>query len=139
MLNIDLVENTIDELEHTKETNYELCRDLAALYIVRDYYEQKYEKKKFNSPIKIEQSKDEKPKSEIVSELQDILPMYRIYQQTKRSYQRHETTKDIMLISMRNVCIEIKEFIETLYNNTDTEEERREIKQMLMALKNKVL
>jgi hypothetical protein len=52
----------------------------------------------------------------------------------KVSYELNEITQEAVQLSVKTVCREIKEFLATLYGNTDTQLERDEIKNMLKTL-----
>lgn len=120
MLDYEEIINTIDELENAP-TTYDTCIKLASLYIVRD-------KIKSRSNSIVEGS------TMVINELNDILPQYQLYCEVKRKYALNELTSEAVLMSMRDVCREIKEFIQTLYSNTDMKEERDYIKDMIINL-----
>lgn len=103
-MDIGMIERTIRELE-TGETSFDACQKLASLYVIR------------NEVNKFEEDNVEK-------ELNDILPMYQMYVKTKRRYQRHEVSSVAVEESMKAVCKEIEEFIQTLYTGTEMTEER---------------
>lgn len=114
MLDIDMINATIEELENA-ETTFFNCQNLAHLYIVRDHY-------------KGSQSHDSK---DVMNQLNDILPQYKKYIDVKRKYQLKQIQEEAVTDSMQKVCREIKEFIHTLYRNSDTKQEREQIKTML--------
>ena len=118
MLDIDIINETIKELEH-RDTDFFNCNNLASLYIVRDHYKPEYS--------------NEASKS-VTSELSDILPEYTKYKEIKRKYQLKEMTESSVILAMQNVCSEIKQFIQTLYSSTDMKEEREQIHNMLVKL-----
>lgn len=101
------IENTIEELENGT-TTYDNCIKLSALYSVRDNL-----------------------KSDTRKELDDILPLYKMYVAVKTKYQLKELPATSLILGMHDLCNEIYEFIETLYNNTELEDEREAIKEML--------
>ena len=113
MLSSEELNAMIKELEDTANTfsDYE---KLASLYIVKE-----------NKP------NQENP---TLKELNDILPMYKTYCMIKKKFQLNELPKETLLYAMQDVCKELKEFIETLYNNTYSREERENIKNMLEDL-----
>lgn len=117
MLSIEEINNTIEELENGN-TTFDACIKLSALYNVRDRLTNKL------------------PANETEQELSEILPQYKMYCEVKRKYQLNELTSDAVLLSMEDVCREIKEFIQTLYSSTDMEEEREQINNMLSYLSN---
>lgn len=53
----------------------------------------------------------------------------------KREYQLGNTSKDNVIVSMNNVCKEIKEFISLLYSSTDMQEERDLLHNMIETIK----
>ena len=71
----------------------------------------------------------------IQSELEDILPSYIKYKQSKIDFERNKIAQDVPITYMKRVCKEIKEFIEILYSGTNTMEERNIIRNMIDDLK----
>ena len=116
MISADIINTIVDELEN-ENSLFDICQELAAFYIIQDH---------INSS---------KP-NEVVSEYSDILPEYHKYVDIKKKYQKKELTESAVLLSMQNVCTEIKQFIRTLYSSTDMPEEREQIKTMLVNLSN---
>ena len=104
------IENTIEELENGP-TTYDSCIKLSALYSVRDNLN-----------------------SDTAKELDDILPQFRMYVAVKRKYQLGELHDEDLSFAMRSMCRDIEEFIETLYNNTELQDERETIKKMIENL-----
>lgn len=117
-----MIDSTIEELEQS-DTNFSNCDKLAMLYIIKDHY------KKY--PPVLRGLCDE-----VEEELNDIAPQYKKYCDIKREYQLGNTQKESVIKSIRLVTTEIKEFITILYNNTDMQEERKELKEMLRTLYN---
>lgn len=117
-MDIVMIERTIRELE-SGETTFDACQKLASLYTIVN---------QFN---KVEDDRVEQ-------ELNDILPMYQIYVKTKRRYQKHEVTDEAVIDAMRDVCREIKEFIQMLYSGTDMPKERYILENMIEELKDVV-
>lgn len=115
MLNISTINDLIDELENG-DTSLSNVRNLSALYNVRAHL---LGNTKFDKTAK---------------ELNDIFPSYLQYIEAKRKYQLHETTEDAVYINMKELCREIKEFIQTLYSGTDTPKERELIKELLKEI-----
>ena len=113
-MNLVEVNEAIKELQESSLT-LSNARNLSALINVRDY---------------LQNSTQRKPDS-LERELSDILPQYREYCAVKRQYQLGRATDDSVVASMRLVCKEVKEFLLTLYQNTDTQIERNMIKRML--------
>lgn len=106
-MNIREIEDTIEELENG-DTTYDACIKLSALYSVRDNL-----------------------KSDTRKELDDVLPLFKMYVAVKTKYQLGELPATSLIMGMGDLCNEIHEFIETLYNNTEVDGEREAIKQML--------
>lgn len=111
MLDLTLIENTIQELENS-DTTFNNCEKLASLYIVREHQK--------NENLKVV----EKSEKEVMDELNDILPSYSMYCNKKRDYQMNKLGADVVLSSLKSVCREICEFIHILYSSTDMPEER---------------
>ena len=112
MLDLQLVENTIQELEN-ENTTFNNCDKLASLYIVRH----------FNKDANMTVVNNEQARA-VTRELSDILPHYEIYVDKKREYQLNKVGEDVVLMSLKAVCREINEFLHTLYSSTDLPEER---------------
>lgn len=110
------INDLIDDIE-SKETSLSNVRNLSALYTVKNHL---VGSKTYNN---------------VVKELNDILPSYLKYIETKRRYQLREIEETNVLLQLGNVCKEIKEFIQTLYSGTDTPEERKLIYNLIRALK----
>lgn len=117
MIDLKMINETIEELENA-DTTFFNCQNLAHLYIVRDHY-------------KGASSHDA---ASVEAELNDILPQYKKYVDIKRKYQMHDTSKEAVLMALEKVCTEIKDFIRELYNNTDMQQERDQIKNLLIQL-----
>lgn len=117
MLDINEVKNTIIELENGK-TSFDSCIKLASLYQILDHYNKK---EKLPPPIEVTQKQSTK---DVQSEYLDILPEYRHYCDIKGRYQMGELPQQPVLNCLSNVCLEIQEFILTLYSSTDMEDER---------------
>ena len=101
------IENTIEELENGP-TTYDNCIKLSALYSVRDNI-----------------------KSDTRKELDDVLPLFKMYVAVKTKYQLGELPATSLVMGMHDLCKEIHEFIDTLYNNTELSDERDAIREML--------
>lgn len=115
MLNIEEINNTIEALENSP-TTFDNCMKLSSLYICRDNYNKSLESAGNDDTNK---------------ELNDILPQYRRYVNIKRRYQLGEVAEIAVQNSIKNLCLEIAEFLHTLYSSTDMETERTQIKLML--------
>ena len=96
------------------------ARNLSALIVVQSYLQ---------NAIQSESDSLER-------ELNDILPRYKEYYEIKRDYQLGKIPKDDIIISMRRVCKEVNEFLLSLYENTETVEERTMLKAMLKDVQN---
>ena len=114
-MNIDAINNLIDELEQG-DTSLSNVRNLSALYNVKNHI---LGTSNYDTTTK---------------ELSDILPSYLQYINVKRRYQLREVTEDAVYINMKQLCKEIKEFIQTLYSCTDTPKERELIKQTVKEM-----
>ena len=115
-MNLDTINELIDELEHS-DTSLSNIRNLSALYNVKTHI---LGSNNFDGTVK---------------ELNDILPSYIKYIDTKRRYQLKEITIDNVLIQLENVCKEIGEFLQKLYQGTDTNDERLYIHNLIAQLK----
>ena len=112
MMDINEINETIEELENSS-TTFDNCMKLASLYIVRDNL------------------KTNKEPDETEEELHDILPSYLNYIEVKRKYQKQEIAVEFVYKEMEQLCLEIKEFISSLYNCTDTQRERNILTEMI--------
>lgn len=112
-MNLAEVNEAINELQESSLT-LSNARNLSALINVREY---------------LQNAIQSKPDS-LEAELNDILPQYKNYCEVKRQYQMHKLSDDVV-IAMRKVCKEVKEFLLILYQNTDTKIERTMIKNMV--------
>lgn len=117
MLDIEEIDNTIETLENGA-TTFDNVLKLASLYIVKEHMQNV-------STGQIDVSE---------SELKDILPAYRKYVDVKKEFQLNHIDKSALISSMNIVCKEIKEFISTLYNNTECQECRNLIQNMIKSL-----
>ena len=115
VISISTINDLIDELENG-ETSLSNIRNLSALYNVKTHL---LGSNRYDSTAK---------------ELNDIFPSYLQYVETKRKYQLKEVTDETIYIDMKELCREIKEFIQTLYSSTDTEKERDLIRQMIKEI-----
>ena len=103
MITIDELNSIISELEDNFST-YSDCQKLADLYTIRNNLSSK--------------------QSSTKKELSDIIPALDLYLQAKRDYQLHKVDKDYIIDKFKYVCDEIKEFLDLLYQNTDSKAER---------------
>lgn len=123
MLNIVEIDNTIQELENGN-TTFDACLKLASLYIVKEHYFGG--KKEYGSNAE----------DMIIKEYKDILPEYHKYVDIKTKYQLGELSEKAVETQIQRVCVEISEFIHTLYTGTDMPSERMYIRSMLDNLQN---
>ena len=114
-MDMKIINELIDELEQG-DTSLSNIRNLSALYNVKSHL---LGTKNYDS---------------ITKELNDILPSYLQYIEVKRKFQLHETTENAVYINMKELCKEIKEFIQTLYSGTDMPQERELLKQMIKEI-----
>jgi len=105
------------------ENSLSNVRNLASLYIVQEHMK--------NATQRTVDSTER--------ELSDILPQYKEYCDIKRKYQLRILPETAVHRSMQFLCKEIEEFIKTLYNNTDTKEERKMIKNLLINIQKETL
>lgn len=120
MLSLEELDNTISDLENSLQT-FTDCQRLADLYIIREY-----QKSALNSIVECSDG--------VYKELNDILPQYKNYCMIKKRYQLNELPKQTVVYAMKDVCKELGEFLHILYSNTDTQEEREEIKNLVANL-----
>lgn len=111
-MNLATINELIDELEQS-ETSLSNVRNLSALYNVKTHL---IGTSNYDS---------------VERELKDILPSYRQYIDSKRRYQLKEITLENVHINMKKLCQEIREFIQTLYSGTESQEERTILKKMI--------
>lgn len=117
MIDLDMIEDTIEDLEQEPLT-LDLCEKLATLYICRDNAKSRLNRK-------IDTSEN------VLIELNDIIPSYNKYVETKKRYQKYEVVEQMVIIAMQNLCDEITDFVSELYHNTETEAERAIIIKMI--------
>lgn len=73
--------------------------------------------------------------AEIKKETHDILPAYFRYVNVKRKYQLKEVTQEKVIDTLKVLIDELNDLINLLYRNTDTNEERTLLNQMLQKNK----
>lgn len=129
MLDLDQINNTIEELENGA-TTFDTCLKLSSLYIVREHLE--------NATQTMVSRTSSIEQTEVERELADILPHYQKYCEVKRSWQTGNGSQSNVIDQMKFVCIEIQEFINTLYSGTDMPEERTIIQDMCFYLYNEL-
>lgn len=108
------IKEAIQSLE-TEETTPESVSELAALYTVY-------------------KGLTEKSVDPVESELDDILPYYRKYRDIKRRYQLNQAIDSEVIHGIKDVCQELKEFIDLLYYSTDMNKERLCLKKLIKEL-----
>ena len=115
-MDLSTINDMIDEIEQS-ETSLSNIRNLSALYAVKNHL---VGGKIYNN---------------VVKELNDILPSYLQYIEVKRKYQLKEVTDEAVITYLNRVCIEIREFIQTLYSGTDMPKERELITNLINQLR----
>ena len=118
MINNKEIEAMIKMCENS-ENSLSNVRNLASLYIVQEH-----------TKNAIQRTTDSTER-----ELNDILPQYKEYCEVKRKYQLRILPETAVHRSMQFLCKEIEEFIKTLYNNTETKEERQMIENLLIRIR----
>ena len=114
------IEEAIEALENDV-TTVDNVSELASLYICR-------ENMKAGLKTMIDGVKQE---------YDDILPYYIKYRDTKRRYQTNEAIDSEVIQGIKDVCRELREFIDMLYQHTDMNKERLCIKEMIKTLAQK--
>lgn len=122
MLNLVEIQNTIKELE-SGETTFATCQKLASLYIVRNFY----------SP------QDSEKIEEVSTEIDDILPAYQQYCEVKRQFQLQRLPDTSVIAAMRNVCTELRDLVLIIYSNSDMENERQQLRDLLINLTTEIV
>ncbi len=113
-MNINLIEENLQMLSNS-DTTFENVQELAMLSIAHDYL----------------QNRSERTTDSVRAELNDIVPSYDKYKEIKRKYQMGESSKESVINSLQRVCKEIYEFLLILYSNTDFQDERNCIQNLL--------
>ena len=116
-MDITAIQDAIETLENDATTVNNVA-ELASLYICRDNLQ-----RRLNLTI-----------DDIKQEYEDILPYYLKYRDIKRRYQRNEAIDGEVIQGIKDVCRELKEFIDILYQCTDMNKERLCIKDMIHSL-----
>lgn len=124
MLDIDMINATIEELEQER-MSFDTCEKLATLYICRDNV-----KNTLKSAVRTPDS--------VLGELQEILPSYYKYVDTKKRYQQFEVVDKMLIYAMQNLCDEITDFVGELYHNTETDGERALIIEMITNMRSAI-
>lgn len=123
-MTLEVIEEMIQDIEKSGNS-LSNARSLASLYILKIIKENR-----FKTLLRASDS--------VERELNDILPTYNYYVDTKRRYQRKEIDNTLVLEALKDVCQEIKEFLLMLYSCTDMQEERTELTNMLKELNTKL-
>lgn len=129
MLDLELIDDTIDELENDT-MSFENCEKLASLYICRLLNK--------NANMSLLDASNSVSYNSTNSELQDILPAYNKYVETKKRYQQFEVVDKMLIYAMQNLCDEIVEFISDLYHNTETPAERQLMLEMINNMRSAI-
>lgn len=123
MLDLTEIKNTIEELENAP-TTFANCQKLASLYIVLNH---------INTNTQEKQNEDT-----VIQEYSDILPAYTEFCKIKKQYQLNQTSIETVTTGIKDVCKEIYEFLQTLYNNSDIAEERHILVQSIKDFLNNI-
>jgi hypothetical protein len=129
MLDLDLINDTIEELEQDA-TSFENCEKLASLYICRMMYK--------NANMSVLDASNDVSYNNVDLEMQDILPAYQKYVETKRRYQQYEVVDKMLIYAMQSLCDELIDFVSELYHNTETEAERVLIVNMITNMRSAI-
>lgn len=114
------IEEAIETLENDV-TTVDNVSELASLYICRE-----------NMKAGLKTTIDG-----VKQEYDDILPYYIKYRDTKRRYQINEAIDSEVIQGIKDVCRELREFVDMLYQHTDMNKERLCIKEMIKTLAQK--
>lgn len=117
-MDIQIIENTIDELEHS-DISMNNAIELASLYIIR------------NNNLT---GRNKEETGGIRGEIEDILPAYTEYRQVKTQYQLNNLPDFVVVKTLKLLCQEIEDVINLLYSSTDMHKERKCIKAMITEL-----
>lgn len=118
-MDLSIIEENIRILEESN-TTVETVQELSSLYTV--YNNLKYK---------------QNPKKSSLQELNDIMPAYDKYCEDRKQSQLGYTNDDAVLHSLKLLCKELQEFIETLYSNTASRKERLAILYLIKELNDK--
>lgn len=121
MLDLTEIKNTIEELENAP-TTFANCQKLVSLYIVLNH-------------INTQEKQNE---DTVIQEYSDILPAYTEFCKIKKQYQLNQTSIETVTTGIKDVCKEIYEFLQTLYNNSDIAEERHILVQSIKDFLNNI-
>lgn len=139
--NIESLDEQINKLAHTP-INDNVAKALSVYGTARAELQRLYdEQAKSKTPTEdISVTNEKTPISEdiiktnIDKEYADIQPRYHEYCDVKRDYQLHNVPESALELSVVYLCKEIKEFIQILYANADTEFEKAEFYKMISEI-----
>lgn len=120
-MTLEVINEMIQDIEQS-DNSLSNARSLASLYILKSMKEN-------DENLILKRSNNI-----IAKELDDILPSYNYYIDTKRRFQLKQINEDLVIEALKDVCREIKEFIQIIYSCTDMPIERDTIKEMLSDL-----
>ena len=112
-MNIQEIYEEIEILENSDLTRQNAL-DLASLYVIKG----EYEKLKFDGITCVKSSDTE-------TELNDILPSYERYVNSKRNYQLGMGNDDTVIEDFNLLCLEISEFLMSLHCSLTTVKEKK--------------
>lgn len=116
-MNIQEINEAIELLEDS-DTTVDNVIELSSLYIVR----------------KNLKSGDMKVISGAEKELNDLFPYYNKYVDAKTRYRFGESNEGEVSNTLKSLCVEVAEFINVLYCNTNMRKERKVIEDMIKQL-----
>ena len=122
-MNIVEINNTIKELE-SADSSLSNVRNLASLYIVQGQMQGK-----LNSVM--QQSNDA-----VLTELYEVIPSYKQYVIAKRRRKLNEISEEPVLDTLSRLGKELRDFVQSLYTATASENERILLSKIIADLKN---
>lgn len=120
-MTLEVINDMIQDIEQS-DNSLSNARSLASLYILKSIKEN-------DENLILKRSS-----SIVTKELDDILPSYNYYIDTKRRFQLKQLNEELVIEALKDVCREIKEFVQIIYSCTDMPIERDTIKEMLSDL-----
>lgn len=120
-MTLEVINDMIQDIEQS-DNSLSNARSLASLYILKSIKEN-------DENLILKRSS-----SIVAKELDDILPSYNYYIDTKRRFQLKQLNEELVIEALKDVCREIKEFVQIIYSCTDMPTERDTIKEMLSDL-----
>ena len=120
-MTLEVINEMIQDIEQS-DISLSNARSLASLYILKSIKEN-------DENLILKRSS-----SIVAKELDDILPSYNYYIDTKRRFQLKQINEELVIEALKDVCREIKEFVQIIYSCTDMPIERDTIKEMLSDL-----